>query len=230
MHDIDASFEPFLARPPTGNIICHKCTLGRIDPYAMIPAPLAIEDVRRLPAPPGRGPALTATVEQELSSQQAADQTLLVRSVLAKLGVPRNCMHAKAYNGIYGIISETYPWGHTIWQGLYTEIQKGMGDQWKGGPQDWMGEQVMGGYFISALHVSKWDAQREPIAGWDVHFLPAVFVKVSEDLYKMWCQAIVILQAPGWYVHASRVLVWSQNNFFDHLLQENDPSVRTDAA
>ena len=40
----------------------------------------------------------------------------------------------------------------------------------------------------------------------------------------------VILQAPGWYVHASRVLVWSQNKFFDHLLQENDPSVRTDAA
>ena len=118
MNHIVASFGPFLAR---------LCTLGRLFPYAMIP------DVRRLPAGEGpQGAACTATLEEETFSQQAADQTSLVRHVVAKLGVKGS---EKDYNSIYGIISEKHPWGHTIWQGLYMEIKNGMGHHWKGGPQ-----------------------------------------------------------------------------------------------
>jgi len=198
----------------------------------MIPAHLAVEDVSRLPAAPEQWAACTATVEQETSSQQAADQTLLVGNVLAKLGVPRSCMHANDYNAIYGIISETYPWRHTIWQGVYMEIQKGLEHHWKGGPQDFIGERAMGGYFRSALHVSKREATRERLVGWDDLFFPAVFVKVSDNptVYIMWCQAIVILRRPGWYVHASRALVWSENRVFDRVLLQDDPRARTDDA
>ena len=71
-------------------------------------AHLAIEDVRRPPAGAGQGAACTATLEEETFSQQAADQTLLVRHVGAKLGGAGSYMHAKDYNSIYGIISEKH--------------------------------------------------------------------------------------------------------------------------
>ena len=103
MNHIVASFGPFLAR---------LCTLGRLVPYAMIP------DVRRLPAGEGpQGAACTATLEDQtlsLPAQHAADQTLLVRRVGAKL--EGSYMHAEEYTSIYGIISEEYPWGHSIWR------------------------------------------------------------------------------------------------------------------
>jgi hypothetical protein len=205
MNHIVASFGPFLAR------LQHKCTLGRLFPYAMIP------DVRRLPAGEGpQGAACTATLEEETFSQQAADQTLLVRRVVAKLG--GSYMHAKDYNAIYGIISAQYPWGHTIWQGLYMEIRKGMGHHWKGGPQSFIGERAMGGYFHCAPHFSKRDALQPYVADCDHLTYPAVFVEVSEDVYIMWCLAIVIRRSKGWWVHASRASVWPENKFFDNLL------------
>ena len=99
MNHIVASFGPFLAR---------LCTLGRLFSYAMIP------DVRRLPAGEGpQGAACTATLEEETFSQQAADQTSLVRHVVAKLAGAGSYMHAKDYNSIYGIISEKHVVPHS---------------------------------------------------------------------------------------------------------------------
>ena len=95
-----------------------------------------------------------------------------------------------------------------------------------------MGKRAMGGYFRSALHVSRREALRERLVGWDDLFFPAVLVKVSDNptVWIMWCQAIVILRRPGWYVHDSRVLVWPENRVFDQLLLQDDPRARTDAA
>jgi hypothetical protein len=189
MNHIVASFGPFLAR---------LCTLGRLFPYAMIP------DVRRLPAGEGpQGAACTATLEEETFSQQAADQTSLVRHVVAKLGGAGSYMHAKDYNSIYGIISEKHPWGDTIWQGLYMEIRKGMGDHWKDGPQNLIGP-AMGGYFRCAHLFSRRDARRAYVPEFDYDTEPAVFVKVSMDTYIMWTLASVIRRSEGWFVHASR--------------------------
>ena len=73
-----------------------------------------IPDVRRLPAGEGpQGAACTATLEEETFSQQAADQTSLVRHVVAKLGGAGSYMHAKDYNSIYGIISEKHVVPHS---------------------------------------------------------------------------------------------------------------------
>ena len=139
-------------------------------------------------------------------------------------------MHANDYNAIYGIISEKYPWGHTIWQGLYMEIKKGMGHHWKGGPQSCIGKPAMGGYFHCAPLFSKRDALREYSEEYDDLSYPAVFVEVARDMYIMWCLASVIRRSEGWFVHASRACVWSDNTFFDPLLLQHDPHARADAA
>ena len=182
-------------------------------------AHLAIEEVRRLPAGAGQGAACAATLEDQTLSlpvQHAADQTLLVCRVGAKLG---GCyMHAAEYTSIYGIISDEYPWGHAIWQGLKMEITEGMGRSWNGGPQHYSGRRARGGYFRAPAHFSKRDALQPYDAGCDHLSYPAVFVEVSEDVYIMWCLAIVIRRSKGWWVHASRAFVWPDNDFFDKLL------------
>ena len=127
-------------------------------------------------------------------------------------------MHAQEYNAIYGIVSEEYPWGHSIWQGLNMEIKNGMQHRWKGGPQDYIGERAMGGYFRCPHPFSRENALR-PYAAHDSLTYPAVFVKISEDVYVMWCLAIVIRRSRGWWVHISRACVWPENTFFDDLLR-----------
>ena len=134
-------------------------------------------------------------------------------------------MHAEEYTSIYGIISDEYPWGHAIWQGLKMEIKEGMRRPWNGGPQHYSGYRARGGYFRAPAHFSKRDALQPYDAGCDHLSYPAVFVEVSEDVYIMWCLAIVIRRSKGWWVHASRAYVWPQNTVFDDLLtRQHDPS------
>jgi hypothetical protein len=190
----------------------------------MIPAAhLAIEVVRRHPARAGPATAYIATLEEETLSlpvqQQAADQTLLVRQVGKKLG--GTYMQAQQYNHIYGTVCQQYPWGHKIWKGLQMEIKNGMQHPWKGGPQDYIGNRAMGGYFLCPHPFSNENA-RQPYATSAAHdplTYPAVFVEISEDVYVMWCLAIVTQRSRGWWVHKSRACVWPENNFFDDLLK-----------
>ena len=96
-------------------------------------------------------------------------------------------MHAEEYTSIYGIISDEYPWGHAIWQGLKMEITEGMGRSWNGGPQHYSGLRARGGYFRAPAHFSKRDALQPYVDVCDHLSYPAVFVEVSEDVYIMWC-------------------------------------------
>jgi hypothetical protein len=104
------------------------------------------------------------------------------------------------------------------------EIRKGMRHDWKDGPQSCIGKRAMGGYFLSIPLCSKWDAMKPYSEAIDTHSYPAVFVEVGTDIYIMWCLASVIRRSEGWCVHASRVCVWWDNEYFETLLLQHDPT------
>jgi hypothetical protein len=156
----------------------------------------------------------SATASSSLQ-EQASDQIVLVCRVAQNLG---GCyMPTHEYNSIYGIISPEFPWGHSIWQGLRTEIRIGMQHRWQGGPQDYMMQRAMGGYFRCPQPFSRSNAL-VPSTGQESLHYPVVFVQVEEEVYIMWCLAIVIRRSRGWWVHRSRACVWAENTYFDDLL------------